>query len=173
MITLTPTPLTQDAFAPYGDVISKGENKSSNINSGTCKRFDRLAVIDTHYKGGEPIISIFEATAYPQPFTIKMLERHPLGSQAFYPLGGQKWLIVTAKCDKSTQTPEAKDCRAFIATAEQGIQFHRGTWHHPLIVLTSGQTNGQDFLVIDRSGPGENCDIHHFQHEYATINLNQ
>ena len=29
-----------------------------------------------------------------------------------------------------------------------------GTWHHPLLALNAVS----DFLVIDRSGPGNNCD---------------
>jgi ureidoglycolate lyase len=38
------------------------------------------------------------------------------------------------------------------------VNYHRGVWHHPLIALDGVS----DFLVIDRGGPGSNCDEHLF-----------
>ena len=40
----------------------------------------------------------------------------------------------------------------FLAQGDQGVNFHPGTWHHPLLVLAEKQ----DFLVIDRGGKGDN-----------------
>ena len=37
------------------------------------------------------------------------------------------------------------------ARGDQGVNFHPGVWHHPLLVLQQ-----QDFLVIDRGGAGDN-----------------
>ena len=34
------------------------------------------------------------------------------------------------------------------------VNYHAGTWHHPLLALDGIS----DFLVIDRAGPGNNCD---------------
>ncbi|MGI9284581.1 MAG: ureidoglycolate lyase, partial [Pseudomonadales bacterium] len=44
--------------------------------------------------------------------------------------------------------------RAFIAMAHQGVNYHKGTWHHYCL----GLNIGNDFLVVDRGGEGDNCD---------------
>ena len=80
-----------------------------------------------------------------------MVERHPLGSQAFIPMQNEPWLIVV--CDTGNK-PEPINLRAFLATGKQGVNYRPGVWHHPLLVLKPDQ----DFLVVDRGGPGENCD---------------
>jgi len=46
---------------------------------------------------GRPLISIFRAAPRPIPFSVKSLERHPLSSQAFYPLDATPFLVVVAK----------------------------------------------------------------------------
>ncbi|MFQ5566467.1 MAG: ureidoglycolate lyase, partial [Paracoccaceae bacterium] len=44
--------------------------------------------------------------------------------------------------------------RLFRARGDQGVQYGRGVWHHPLLVLAERQ----DFLVVDRRGPGKNLE---------------
>ena len=117
------------------------------INEGTATRYHDLARIDTSSGEGRTVVSIFRAQPRALPFTIGMLERHPLGSQAFVPLGTAPYLVVVG-----TGADDAP--RAFLARDGQGVNFHRGTWHHPLLALE----RESDFLVIDRGGPGENCD---------------
>lgn len=148
MATLNIEALTQAAFAPFGDVIELAAAKAvHSINEGTATRFDALARIDIADDRGYPIISIFRAQPRALPFTVTMLERHPLGSQAFMPLGPAPYLIVVA-LDAETMP------RAFLAQQGQGINFHRGTWHHPLLALE----RESDFLVVDRAGEAANCD---------------
>jgi ureidoglycolate lyase len=53
--------------------------------------------------------------------------------------------------------PDRASVRAFVTNGRQGVNYHRGTWHHPLIALTAGE-----FLVLDRGGPGANCDEFRF-----------
>lgn len=142
-------PLTRAAFAPFGDVIeADSANDRYNVNDGTATRFHDLARIDTALDNGQPVISIFRAQPRELPFDIHMLERHPLGSQAFVPLDPAASFVVVVAADP--QTPP----RAFLAHHGQGINYHRGTWHHPLIALD----RVGDFLVIDRDGEGDNCD---------------
>ena len=144
-------PLTAAAFEPFGDVIQIEDAQALVINEGYADRFDDLARLDLTRDGGVPCLSIFRAKARDLPVSIRMLERHPLGSQAFVPLSGHDYLIVVAPADDD---PHFDGLRAFHARANQGVNYHRGIWHHPLLALYSED----DFLVIDRRGPGGNLD---------------
>lgn len=140
--------LTAVAFAPFGDVIESANAKQVYpVNDGSAQRFHDLADVDTATKDGRTLVSIFRAAPRQLPFAIMMLERHPLGSQAFVPLNGHPYLIAVA------ESPQHRP-RVFLADHGQGVNYRRGTWHHPLIALEAVS----DFLVIDRGGAGNNCD---------------
>lgn len=144
-------PLTRAAFRPFGEVIETRDRASYPINGGTTDRFHDLAPVDVHAAGGHALISIFRARPSIATPSIMMLERHPLGSQAFIPLSARPYLVVVAE----PGTPLVPDTmRAFLAGPDQGVSYARGTWHHPLLALGAES----DFLVIDRGGPGDNCD---------------
>ncbi|MCB1612673.1 MAG: ureidoglycolate lyase [Xanthomonadales bacterium] len=138
--------LTPEAFADFGVVISADAAREAYaINQGTTQRFHALATVDL--EGGQAAISLGRAQPVRLPLQISLLERHPLGSQAFIPLAGTRFLIVVAA------SPEQRP-RAFLADRGQGIQYRRGCWHHPLLALDQGG----DFLIVDRIGPGDNCE---------------
>ncbi|RMV72086.1 ureidoglycolate lyase [Pseudomonas coronafaciens] len=155
MRKLTIEPLTKEAFAPFGDVIETDGSDHFMINNGSTMRFHRLAEVETAQPDDKAIISIFRAQALQLPLTIGMLERHPLGSQAFIPLLGKPFLIVVAPVGDA---PEPELTRAFVTNGRQGINYHRGVWHHPVLTIKKQD----DFLVVDRSGSGNNCDEHYF-----------
>jgi ureidoglycolate lyase len=146
---IVPEPLTAVGFAPFGTVLEAAGAENYPINGGTTTRFHALAAADPGPEGAA-IISIFRATRWPQPVAITMLERHPLGSQAFFPLAPDDWLVIVAEGER----PAAADLRLFRARGDQGVQYGRGVWHHPLLILV----DRQDFLVVDRDGPGENLE---------------
>ncbi|EGH29143.1 ureidoglycolate lyase [Pseudomonas syringae] len=148
-------PLTKEAFAPFGDVIETDGSDHFMINNGSTMRFHCLADVQTAQPEDKAIISIFRAEALPMPLTIGMLERHPLGSQAFVPLLGNPFLIVVAPVGDE---PESEATRAFVSNGRQGVNYHRGVWHHPVLTIEKRD----DFLVVDRSGEGNNCDEHYF-----------
>lgn len=138
--------LTSEAFAPFGQVISADTAvRRYWINEGTAERFHDLARIDTTREAGRPVLSLFRAQPRQLPLRVVALERHRLGSQAFVPLGAQRFLVLVAA---SGAVPKAEDLRCFLAEAGQGVNFDAGTWHHPLIAVDGGG----DFLVIDRVG---------------------
>ena len=156
---LTLEPLTKAAFAPFGTVIETEGAPRLPINQGTTTRFDALAAIDTAHDGGSPIISLFRGARRPNPIAIRLLERHPLGSQAFYPLVDAEWLVVVATGNADDMVPDFTNLRCFLASGTQGVSYARGTWHHPLLVLLPRH----DFLVVDRAAPhdeaqGQNLD---------------
>jgi ureidoglycolate lyase len=153
VIPLRPTALTRAGFAPYGDVIDFEGETHYPINQGYAERFHDLARIDAVSEGGEPIISLFRGKPRPKPIVIDMMERHPLGSQAFYPLQDRDWLLVVA----DPQSPlDAATLKAFRATGRQGVNYMRNVWHYPLLVLEPFS----DFLIVDRAGPGNNLEEH-------------
>jgi len=85
-LTLHPVPLTAKAFQPFGDVIAMADHDAIWINEGTSQRYNDLAELDVQEAGGRPLISIFHALPRVLPLPIEIMERHPLSSQAFYPL---------------------------------------------------------------------------------------
>ncbi|MFK4443316.1 ureidoglycolate lyase [Caballeronia udeis] len=151
MNTLTLEPLTRAAFEPFGDVIELDGARHFPINGGTTERFHDLARVDVGADvGGRPLINVFRGQPRAQPVEISMMERHPLGSQAFLPLGVVSYLVVVAPAGEF----DASKLRAFFTRGWQGVNYARGVWHHPLIVLNTGA----DFIVVDRGGEGENCE---------------
>jgi ureidoglycolate lyase len=77
------------------------------------------------------------------------MERHPLGSQLFFPLQDRPWLVLVCSDPLVTAT-----YRAFEASGRQGVNYARNVWHHPLLVLTDEER----FLVVDRKGEGNNLE---------------
>ncbi|MFM0052509.1 ureidoglycolate lyase [Caballeronia grimmiae] len=151
MKTLTLEPLMREAFAPFGDVIALEGAPHFPINGGTTDRFHDLANVDIGFdSGGRPLINVFRGQPRVLPVVISMMERHPLGSQAFVPVGEVQYLVVVAPAGEF----DAAHVRAFYARGWQGVNYARGVWHHPLIVLN---TPG-DFIVVDRGGEQSNCD---------------
>lgn len=73
-----------------------------------------------------------------------MMERHPLGSQAFIPLDDRPYLVVVAPAG---DLDESK-IRAFVTRGWQGVNYAKGVWHHPLLAL--GKVS--DYIVVDRGG---------------------
>lgn len=151
-IRLQAQPITQETFRPFGQVITHEGARHFTINDGTAERYDDLADIDVASDGGRPILNIFRAQPRSLPIRLTSMERHPLGSQAFVPLSPHPYLVVVALTDMA---PLVEDLRAFAVPGAQGVNYARGIWHHPLIALKGLS----DFLVIDRGGRGENCDV--------------
>lgn len=150
-LRLTPQPLTREAFAPFGDVIEASDAvRHFTINAGNTERYHDLAQIEAG-PDGKVIVSIFRGQPRTLPFSVEMMERHPLASQAFIPMSGKPYLIVVAPAGAA---PKAEDLRVFLARGDQGVNYATGVWHHPLLALETVC----DFLVVDRSGNTPNCD---------------
>lgn len=147
-------PLTSDAFAPFGQVIQIVGAHHYPINAGKTERFHDLAKVELGGVHPRPLISIFRGQPYALPLSLTLVERHPLGSQAFYPLGEAHWLVIVA--EDAGGTPA--NIRAFLPGPGQGINIAMNTWHGVLTVLE----RETDFLVVDRGGDGNNLEEHTF-----------
>lgn len=149
---LTPKPLTSENFSAFGDVIeANSESKNFAINDGFTQRYHDLAKVDVNDSNGHTLINIFRSTPLAQPIAIKMMERHPKGSQAFIPMGTNSYLVVVAPAGEF----DVNNIEVFIANSNQGVNYHKGTWHHYCLALGSES----DFVVVDRGGEGDNCDV--------------
>ncbi|MGP9789430.1 ureidoglycolate lyase [Roseinatronobacter sp. NSM] len=152
--TLTPSPLTQAAFAPFGDVLDLHGPPDKLINQGLCGRFHDRAKLDFG-QGGRAGISLFDAQPRALPYRLDMMERHPDGTQAFIPMHAEPFLVIVA--------PDKNGCPAvplaFETDGAQGINFHRNIWHG---VLTPLSHPGR-FAVIDRIGDSPNLQEHWFE----------
>lgn len=156
-------PLTSIAFAPFGDILDVSSQPDKIINQGLCERYHDRAKID--FSNGRSGISLFNAEARTLPYKLDMMERHPLGSQAFIPMTYSAFLIIVAQ--DSNNTPA--DPIAFLSEPGQAINFHRNIWHG---VLTPLQGPGL-FAVIDRIGPEENLEEVFFETPYWVVQKNK
>lgn len=152
---MTPEPLTQEAFNQFGDVIEAADDRNHfTINSGNTERFHELAKVETLGEQSQAIISIFRSTPLPCNATghieLHGMERHPQGSQAFMPLSQEPYLVVVAPKGELDEGA----IRVFLAKPNQGVNYATGTWHHFCLALNATS----DFLVVDRTGEGNNCD---------------
>ena len=147
--------ISKKNFSKFGQLINTSKKNPININNGYAKRFDNLINIDTSKKKGRAIVSIFKAKKRAFPMKIDMMEKHPLGSQAFIPMEDTKFLVFVAP--KGIK-PNINKIQSFVVPKQTGVNYKAGIWHFPLISLKN--TN---FLVVDRKGKGNNLIIYKFK----------
>ncbi|NRG18281.1 ureidoglycolate lyase [Rhizobiales bacterium] len=153
--------LTNAGFAPFGEVIEKAGAESFRINDGRCTRYHDLATVETTGSKARVLVNIFESAPISFPYELKMVERHPLGSQAFVPLSARPFLVIA--CEDEDGVPIRP--RAFRTAPGQGINFFPSTWHGVLTPLEAVS----DFVVVDRGGEGNNLEEFFFDDPYLVI----
>ena len=158
---IKPVSITKDNFSQFGDVISTKDIKPIEINNGYAKRYDGISNLNTSKDNGETTISIFSALKRNFPMKIDMMEKHPLGSQAFIPMKETTFLAFVAP---NGDKPDLNKIEAFIIPPGIGVNYKPGTWHFPLI-----STEDMNFLVVDRKGPGDNLIIKNLDKENITL----
>ena len=150
-------PLTREAFLAYGDVLETDGIKPELINFGNTQKYGRLSEISiADSQPGQ--LSIYRSRAIELPFRIRVMESHPLGSQAFYPLHQRPFPVVVAASESS---PGPSDIRVFLTNGHQGVNLHPGVWHHYQLTLEQDS----EYIVVDRAGYGDNYLEHRFEEE--------
>jgi ureidoglycolate lyase len=135
-------------------VIHPSADAKAAMNDAHFERFSELANVSAD--GRNASISIARCKVPTSlPYRFDLVERHPLGTQAFIPLSHFRFFVVVAPAAESV---EPEDLRAFVTNGSQGVNYHKGVWHMPMIALE----DGQEFLIVDRGADGENCDEHYF-----------
>lgn len=148
MQTLTPEPLSADKFRRYGDVLDTTGTDAISINKGNCLRHHDLATIDVKASGVG--ISLFDAKAYSNPLMLDLLERHPIGSQAFFPTSDDPYLVIVA--DDLAGVPALP--KVFITSGYQGVNYRRNIWHGVLTPIVKRTV----FVVVDYIGVESNLE---------------
>ena len=154
---IKPIHITKENFSKFGDMITTENIKPIEINNGYAKRFDEVAKLDTSNENGETVISIFSALKRSFPMKVDMMEKHPLGSQAFIPMKETTFLTFVAP---EGEKPNLEKVECFIVPKGKGVNYKAGVWHFPLI-----STEDMDFLVVDRKGSGDNLIIENLENE--------
>jgi ureidoglycolate lyase len=152
-------PLTQDAFARFGDVIEADPARMRLINNGTTERYHALAEPVVVGQPERLIFNIFRGQPRCFPHLVDMMERHPFGSQSFMPLSLRPFLVAVSP-DEAGRPGKPL---VFLAAAHQGVNYFADTWHHPLMAL--GEVS--DFLVVDRDNTAENLEEFFFETPYV------
>ncbi|MDC0448529.1 ureidoglycolate lyase [Candidatus Pelagibacter sp.] len=160
-IIIKPKMINKENFKKFGDMITTNGIKPLEINDGYAKRYDEIATLDAKKDNGESIISIFSALKRSFPMKVDMMEKHPLGSQAFIPMKETTFLaFVAPEGDK----PDLDKVEAFIIPKGVGVNYNAGIWHFPLIA-----TEDMNFLVVDRKGKGNNLVLHDLNKQNITL----
>ena len=160
-IIINPKPISKENFLKFGDMITTDNINPLEINDGYAKRFDGIANLNTSKDNGETTISIFSALKRSFPMKIDMMEKHPLGSQAFLPMKETTFLVFVAP---KGEKPNLNEVEAFIVPPGIGVNYNPGTWHFPLI-----STEDMNFLVVDRKGSGDNLVVENLDKENITL----
>ena len=158
---IKPIHITKENFSKFGDMISTKDIKPLEINNGYARRYDGIANLNTSNDKGETTISIFSALKRKFPMKIDMMEKHPLGSQAFIPMKETTFLTFVAPQGDNLNINKIE---SFIVPPGIGVNYKIGIWHFPLI-----STEDMNFLVIDRKGPGNNLVIKNLGEENITL----
>ena len=153
------TPLTAQTFAPFGDVLDTSRGPDFLINDDLCGRHHDRARLD--FSGARAGLSLFDAVPRTLPYRFDLVERHPLGSQAFVPMCLCSFLVIVAPDEGGT--PGAP--RAFLTAPGQAVNLHRETWHG---VLTPLEAPGL-FAVVDRVGEGDNLEEYRYPESWLVV----
>ena len=156
-IKIKPKKINKKNFSKFGQIIDTSKKSYIRNKNGYAKRYDNLGKINTSTKKGKTIVSIFSAKKRLFPMKIDMMEKHPLGSQAFIPMKETSFLVFVAP--KGTK-PNLKKIESFTIPKQTGINLNPGVWHFPLISMKD-----MNFLVVDRKGKGINLIIYKFKKE--------
>ena len=136
--------VTLDAarFAPFGQVIEAAGDPSA-ANQGRAQRFDTMIdLAPRDARAARLHTAVYRVLCSRLPFTLKVVERHPLSPQLFFPNSGERFLVCACP-NLPDGDPDLASLQGFIGTCRQGIVWAAGVWHSPFAALGAGG----DFLM--------------------------
>lgn len=154
---IRPQNIDSQMFFEFGDILDTSNLADQVINQGLCERYNDKATLS--FDDGRAGVSLFQARVQHFPYTLRMMERHPRGSQCFIPMSWTGFLVVVAPDDDGRPGQPV----AFITQPGQAINFHKNIWHGVLTPLSDPGL----FAVIDRIGAGTNLEEYWFPNPYV------
>ena len=148
---LVPEPLTAEAFAPFGRVLS-APAQPGRISASDCLQNLR--------PGARVQLTLSTAAPKTLPLVSKVMERHEFSSQTFMPLDASSYVVVVAPHSDGRRRPDMGRARAFLVRGDQGISYGADVWHHPMTALdrearfavlmwTDGTSEDEEFIDLD------------------------
>lgn len=147
---------TAESIAPYGALIGP---RAAVKPSGLSYYAGAVATgrqVDFQSDGK---IEISLSTLQRRPLEVHYMERHPMHTQTFIPIGNKPFLAILAPpCEGDL--PEFDKIKAFRFEGDTGLCIHRGTWHEfpfavendtQVVVLLSAQAS-QDLKTRAANG---------------------
>lgn len=191
-------PLTSEGFAPYGNVIQAW--KRDEVPKGVkvvvndqfkVTRFCDLAPITESYPAeanASTNISVFRATPREglhrgKPFPVHFLERHPFTEQTFMPMGLGSWegkgeeslpggcAYVTIVAQDKGGKPDPSTVEAFFCETNQGINYHAGVWHHPMLVVGGAVDLACVETQIHPTNDVRDCELLEYKEPIAIVDI--
>jgi ureidoglycolate lyase len=124
---LVPTePLTVEAFAPYGDVLSAPASRG--------RAYFERGLGNARPSARASLSMSLVAPLAALPLAATRMERHEFSSQTFLPLSVARWLVIVAP-HAPEGGPDTRSVKVFLAGPGQGVTYRMNVWHHPLTVL--------------------------------------
>ena len=147
-------PLTAAAFARFGQVL-EARGDAASANQGRAARHDLQADIGVaDARAARLHTAIYRIRQSALPFTLTVVERHPLSPQLFFPNSGVRFLVCACPA-RADGEPDLDALQAFIGQHAQGIVWRAGVWHSPFAALDADG----DFLMQQwQCGGVEDCD---------------
>ena len=165
MRDLLPTPLTAQAFAPFGDLVSIEAASARAANQGSAQRADFTAALTNTRPAARANVAVFRSQPRALPFEIALLERHPCSTQLFSPLSVSRYVVVVAP-EEGSGGPREGEVQAFLATPLQAVNYRAGTWHHPLLVL---DREAQFLMLAWEDGTALDCEEHRLVRPWTLV----
>ncbi len=119
---IKPKTLTQEEFAPFGQVL---------MGSGRVpERIPFAAKVENLRFNAKPNITYMRVAIVRGPVKIETLERHPHSHQMFVPLNGTRHLVAVCPSNINSD-PDLTRLIVFSAEPWQAINYKAGVWHAP------------------------------------------
>ncbi|CAI2194550.1 3935_t:CDS:2, partial [Funneliformis geosporum] len=154
------TSANQGTARKYNHVASIINYRQSNILLNKDQSSDKTRVIAK----AVPNLSLYKCSPVKSlPFIVRLLERHPYSSQTFVPMsdGKVKGYLVVVCLNNDAGKPDLSTLKAFAASSTQGINYHPGIWHHPMIALE----NTMEFACLTHESGITNEDCEEIEFE--------
>jgi ureidoglycolate lyase len=125
-IALRPGPLTQEAFAPFGQVIMRPDGVGQRLDAGT---------LENRRPHARPTLRISMSAPVELPVVARAMERHRFSSQSFVPIDISRFLVVVAPHAADGSGPDMTQAHSFIFRGDQGVHYNADTWHYQMSPL--------------------------------------